>query len=103
MANTFKNYTSSLTDGTETTVYTVPASTTAVVIGLNVANTTTSQITVSVKVAGTFLVKNTPLPAGSALSVLDGKIIAETTDTITAQSSDSSGNVDVIASVLEQT
>lgn len=103
MANTFKNYTSSLTDGTETTVYTVPASTTAVVIGLNVANTTTSQITVSVKVAGTFLVKNAPIPAGSALSVLDGKIIAETTDTITAQSSDSSGNVDVIASVLEQT
>jgi len=103
MANTFKNYTSSLTDGTETTVYTVPASTTAVVIGLNVANTTTSQITVSVKVAGTFLVKNAPIPAGSALSVLDGKVIAETTDTITAQSSDSSGNVDVIASVLEQT
>jgi len=102
MANTFKNYTSSLTDGTETTVYTVPASTTAVVIGLNVANTTTSQITVSVKVAGTFLVKNAPIPAGSALSVLDGKVIAETTDTITAQSSDSSGNVDVIASVLEQ-
>jgi len=103
MANTFKNYTSSLTDDTETTVYTVPASTTAVVIGLNVANTTTSQITVSVKVAGTFLVKNAPIPAGSALSVLDGKVIAETTDTITAQSSDSSGNVDVIASVLEQT
>lgn len=102
MANTFKNYTSSLTDDTETTVYTVPASTTAVVIGLNVANTTTSQITVSVKVAGTFLVKNAPIPAGSALSVLDGKVIAETTNTITAQSSDSSGNVDVIASVLER-
>jgi len=103
MANTFKNYTSSLTDDTETTVYTVPASTTAVVIGLNVANTTTSQITVSVKVAGTFLVKNAPIPAGSALSVLVGKVIAETTDTITAQSSDSSGNVDVIALVLVQT
>ena len=103
MANTFKNYTSSLSDATETTVYTVPASTTSVVIGLNVANTTTSQVTVSVKVAGTFLVKDAPIPAGSALSVLDGKVIAETTDTITAQSSDSSGNVDVIASVLEQT
>ena len=103
MANTFKNYTSSLSDATETTVYTVPASTTSVVIGLNVANTTTSQVTVSVKVAGTFLVKDAPIPAGAALSVLDGKVIAETTDTITAQSSDSSGNVDVIASVLEQT
>lgn len=102
MANTFKNYTSSLSDATETTVYTVPASTTSVVIGLNVANTTTSQVTVSVKVAGTFLVKDAPIPAGAALSVLDGKVIAETADTITAQSSDSSGNVDVIASVLEQ-
>jgi hypothetical protein len=60
-------------------------------------------VTVSVKVAGTFLVKDAPIPAGAALSVLDGKVIAETTDTITAQSSDSSGNVDVIASVLEQT
>ena len=90
MANTFKNYTSSLSDATETTVYTVPASTTSVVIGLNVANTTTSQVTVSVKVAGTFLVKDAPIPAGAALSVLDGKVIAETTDTITAQSSDSS-------------
>lgn len=103
MANTFKNYTSSLSDGTETTVYTVPASTTAVIIGLNVANTTTSQITVSIKVASTFLVKDAPIPAGSALSVLDGKIIAEAADTITAQSSDSGGNLDVIASVLEQT
>jgi len=103
MANTFKNYTSSLSNSTETTVYTVPASTTSVVIGLNVANTTTSQVTVSVKVAGKFLVKDAPIPAGSALSVLDGKVIAETTDTITAQSSDSGGNVDVIASVLEQT
>jgi len=103
MANTFKNYTSTLSDATETTVYTVPASTTAVIIGLNIANTTTSQITVSVKVSSTFLIKDAPIPAGSALSVLDGKIIAETADTITAQSSDSSGNTDVVVSVLEQT
>jgi len=103
MANTFKNYTSTLSDATETTVYTVPASTTAVIIGLNIANTTTSQITASVKVSSTFLIKDAPIPAGSALSVLDGKIIAETADTITAQSSDSSGNADVVVSVLEQT
>ena len=102
MANTFLNYTSSLTDATETTVYTVPASTTGIILGCNVANTTTSQVTVDVKCAGKFVVKGAPVPSGSALSVLDGKLIAEAADTVTVQSSDSSGNVDVIVSVMEQ-
>ena len=103
MANLFKNYTVSCTDGTQTTAYTVPASTTAVVIGCNVANTTTTQVSVDIKVAGKFLVKGAPLPANSGLSVLDGKIILEAADTLTVTSSDSSGNVDAIVSVLEQT
>jgi len=103
MANTFLNYTASLTDDTETTVYTVGASTTGIILGCNVANTTTSSLTISVKVASKFVVKDAPVPAGSALSVLDGKLIAETTDTVTVQSSDASGNVDVIVSVMEQT
>ncbi len=103
MANIFKNYTVSCTDTTETTVYTVPAATTSVIIGCNLANTTTSQLTADVKVAGKFLIKGVPIPAGSSLSVLDGKIIGEATDTITVTSSNSSGLVDVIVSVLEQT
>ena len=80
MANTFKNYTASCTDATETTVYTVPSATTAVIIGCNVANTTTSQIKVDVKVASKYVVKAAPIPAGAALSVLDGKIIGELCD-----------------------
>lgn len=103
MANLFKNYTLSCTDTSETTAYTVPGATTAVVIGCNVANTTTSSITADIKVAGKFLVKAVPLPAGAGLSVLDGKIILEATDTITVTSSSSGGNLDVIVSVLEQT
>ena len=102
MPNTFKNYTASCTDATETTVYTVPSSTTAVIIGCNVANTTTAQIKVDVKVASKFVVKAAPIPAGGALSVLDGKIIGEAADTVTVTSDNSSGNADAILSVLEQ-
>jgi hypothetical protein len=103
MANLFKNYTVSCTNTTETTVYTVPAATTAVVIGCNVANTGAASLTIDVKVAGKYLIKGAPVPVGSALSVLDGKIIGEATDTVTITSSDASGDVDVIVSVLEQT
>lgn len=103
MANTFKNYVSSSSIGTtETTVYTVPASTTAVIIGLNVANVETDQIKISVELNSVYLVKDVPIPAGSALAVLDGKIIAETGDTISV-TSDTADSADVVVSVLEQT
>ena len=102
MANTFKNYVSAAVGTSETTVYTVPSSTTAVIIGCNIANVTSSQIKVTVKVADTHVVKTVPVPANSAISVLDGKIIAETTDTVKV-TSDTASSADVIVSVLEQT
>ena len=40
MANTFKNYTSASVGTGATTTYTVPSSTTSVMIGCNLANTT---------------------------------------------------------------
>ena len=101
MANTFKNYTSSSVGTSPVTTYTVPASTTAVMIGCSVSNTTASQIAVDVQVAGVYLVKGAPIPAGSGLSVLDGKIILETTDTVVV-TSDTATSTDVIVSVLEQ-
>lgn len=101
MANTFKNYTSSSVGTSPVTVYTVPASTTSVTIGLTIANTTASQITVDVQAAGVYVVKGAPIPAGSGLSVLDGKIILETTDTVVVTSS-AATSADVILSVLEQ-
>jgi hypothetical protein len=101
MANTFKNYVAASVGTSATTVYTVPASTTAVTIGLTVANTTASQITVDVQAAGVYVVKGAPIPAGSGLSVLDGKIILETTDTVVVTSS-AATSADVILSVLEQ-
>ena len=102
MANTFKNYTSASVGSGATTTYTVPSATTAVVIGCNLANRTTIQIAVDVQVDGVYLVKGAPIPANSALSVLDGKVILETTDTVVV-TSDTASSTDVILSVLEQT
>lgn len=102
MANTFKNYTSASVGTSAVTTYTVPASTTSVTIGLTVANTTTGQIKIDVQAAGVYVIKDAPIPAGSALSVLDGKIILETTDTVVV-TSDTATSADVILSVLEQT
>lgn len=101
MANTFKNYTSASVGTGATTVYTVPASTTSIVIGCNLANRTASTVNVDVQLGSTYIVKGAPVPSGSALSVLDGKIIAETTETIVV-TSDTASSVDVILSVLEQ-
>jgi hypothetical protein len=102
MANTFLNYTSASVGTSPITTYTVGASTTAVVIGLNISNVTASQIAVDVQVAGVYLVKGVPIPANSAVSVLDGKIILETTNTVVV-TSDTAVSADVILSVLEQT
>lgn len=102
MANIFKNYTSASVGTGATTTYTVPGSTTSVVIGCNLANTTVAQIKVDVQVAGVYLIKGVPLPANSAISVLDGKIIAEAADTVVI-TSDTASSCDVIVSVLEQT
>ena len=101
MANVFKNYTSASVGTGATTTYTVDTAKTAVLIGCNLANRSAAQIRVDVQVAGVFLIKNAPIPANSALSVLDGKVILETTDTLIV-TSDTASSCDVIASVLEQ-
>ena len=102
MANTFKNYTSASVGTSPVTTYTVPSATTSVMIGCNIANTSTNQIKVDVQTAGVYLAKDVPLPAGAALSVLDGKVILEATDTVVV-TSDTATSCDVIVSVLEQT
>ena len=101
MANTFKNYVSSGVGTSPTTTYTVPASTTAILLGANLANTTTSQIIVSVDISGTDIIKDAPIPAGASLGILDGKMIAETTETINVVS-DTAASLDVVLSVMEQ-
>ena len=102
MANVFKNYTSASVGTGATTTYTVPSSTTSVMIGCNLANTTASQIKVDVQAAGVYVIKSVPIPSGASLSILDGKIILETTDTVIV-TSDTASSTDVIVSVLERT
>ena len=102
MAQTFKNYTAASIGSTPTTVYTVASATTSILIGVNLANTTASQITVSAQLGTTYIVKDAPIPSGGALSVLEGKIIAEAADTIVV-TSDTASSCDAIISVLEQT
>jgi hypothetical protein len=102
MANVFKNYTSADVGTSATTTYTVPSATTSVMIGCNLANKTTGAINVDVQTAGVYLAKGVPIPSGSALSVLDGKIILEAADTVVV-TSDTASSCDVIVSVLEQT
>ena len=110
MANTFKNAVSSAIGTSQTSVYTVPASTTSTVIGLAVSNIHSSDITVDVVVTDTsattsvYLVKAATVPVGGALVPVGGdqKIVLEATDIIKVTSNTAS-SADVIVSVLEQT
>ena len=108
MANTFKSYTDTRIGTSEATVYTVAANTVAVVIGCNIANLTGDQISASVrldKATGDdiYIIKNIPIPNGSAFEFNTGnKIVMETGDAIKIVS-DTASSLDVVISVLEQT
>jgi len=102
MAETFKNYVSNGVGTSSTTVYTVPSATTAVIIGCNIANQDAAAISVDIQLGSTYIVKGAPVPSGSALSVLDGKIIMEAADTLSI-TSDTASSADIILSVLELT
>lgn len=97
----FNNYTSSAVGTSPVTVHTVASGQEAIIIGLNLANITGSQISVDVQLAGVYLVKGAPIPANSALSALDGKAVLEVTDTCVV-TSNTAASCDVILSVLEQ-
>ena len=110
MANTFKLKTKAGVT-TLATVYTVPSSTTAVVLGMMIGNTTSSAITATVTLssdtsdtetnADVELITTTPIPGNSKLELLSGnKIVMQTTDYIRVYGS---GAVDVALSVMEIT
>ena len=108
MANTFKSYTDADIGTSTADVYTVPASTVAVIIGCNLSNKTGDQVNASLiinKAVGdnVYLIRNIPIPNGSAFEFNTGnKIILETGDKIQVVS-DTASSIDVIVSVLEQT
>ena len=109
MANTFKNKVfngSNTTANSDMTVYTVPSSTTTVVIGLTLSNTSSSQITVDIKLnAGqvVFLAKDIPIPAAPSFEYMGGtKIVMETGHSLILQS-DTANSLDTVASIMEIT
>ena len=109
MANTFKNKVfngSNTTANSDMTVYTVPSSTTTVVIGLTLSNTSSSQITVDIKLnAGqvVHLAKDIPIPAASSFEYMGGnKIVMETGHSLILES-DTANSLDTVASIMEIT
>ena len=92
------------------------SSTTTVVLGIMVGNTTTSQITATVSLGSDTsnragandeanqtveLVTNAPVPVGGTLELLSGnKVVMETTDTLSLTAS---GAADIALSIMEIT
>lgn len=102
MANTFKKYTRNAVGTASEVAYVVASNATSILVGVNLANITANQITVTVKLGDTHIVKDAAVPSGSALSVLDGKIVLEGTDSVSVSSSVAS-SCDVTISALELT
>ena len=115
MANTFKNITKAGVTSADV-IYTVASSTTTVILGLMLGNTTSSTITATVTLgtdtanrAGNNdeanqdveLVTSVSVPGNSTLELLSGnKVVMETTDTLSVTGS---GATDVCLSVMEIT
>ena len=108
MANTFKLKTKANVGVTTTTVYVVPNSTTTVVIGVTLANTTGSSINVGIGINrgandNVKLMKSVPIPQGSSFEFMSGnKIVLEATDTFVAES-DVNNSLDVALTIMEIT
>lgn len=106
MANTFKNYVAQNVGTSASTIVTASAATT--VIGMTVANTSASPITVDVYITVSatdyYLVKGATVPTGGALVPVGGdqKVVLESGDALKVVSS-AATSADVIASVLEIT
>lgn len=106
MANLFKNYLTTGVGTSATTVLTGATGAQTTVIGMTIANTNGSSITVSVTVndgsSTAYLVKNATVPVGGALVPIGGdqKLVLESTNIIQVQSNTAS-SADVILSVLE--
>ena len=111
MANNFKNAFAtsvSTNSGSPTDVYTANngSACNSILIELDVANTGTSAVQVSILVrdssanASYHIVKNAPLPVGSSLKVVSGqKVVLNGDDKVQIYAT--ANTVDVVASILE--
>ena len=119
MANTFRmTNETNVTTGLET-LYTVPSSTTSVILGIMMSNTSTGTIKGSVQLVSTtstsansgasnanettYLIKDAPINNASSLEIMAGnKVVLQTGDILKAQS-DTASALDIIISYMEIT
>lgn len=111
MANTFKNaFSANVSNSSYADVYTVPSSTTTVILGLNICNKTASAVTAKVQLqdtsasSATFqIIEDVSIPANTSLEVMSGqKYILEATDVLRVQAGTGSA-LDVTLGVMEIT
>jgi len=117
MANTFKTVTKSsvsTSSGTPTTIYTVPSSTTSIVLGLMLPNKHSGNVSVTVVLSSSTtnsgasqnadvnVVKDVVIENGSSLEIMSGqKYVLQTGDAIKVFAGNT--NIDVILSFMEIT
>ena len=111
MANTFKLKTvSGAATSAGTAITLLTATTRTVLIGLSVANLISNSITIHIQLDSTtagntptvYIGKNLPIPSGSALNALTGKIVMEATDVLKITAS-ADNCVDMTLSYMEIT
>ena len=104
MAQDFKRYVSNDVGTSVVTVHTANSNDT--LIGISLSNITGSAITVDCYVTtggnDVYLVKNAPIPTGSALQVSDGgaKFVLQNTDVLKVKS-DTASSLDVYVSAVD--
>ena len=104
MAQNFRRYTSNNVGTSAATIFTANSYDT--IVGIYVANVTSSSVIAQVYINdGTndiHLIKDAPIPAGSALQVLDGgsKVVVQSGDALKVVS-DTASSLDVWVSVVD--
>jgi hypothetical protein len=104
MAQNFRRYTSNNVGTSAATLFTADSYDT--VVGISVANITVSAVTASVYINDgsndIYLIKDAPIPSGSALQVLDGgaKFVVQSGDALKVIS-DTASSLDVWVSTVD--
>ena len=111
MANDFKNTyaTNVLSTGSGTTLYTTPASKVSIVLEIDIANTSTDNITADVVVddsanagaATIYLVKGAPIPANGTIKIINGQKLILNAQQLLKVKVDAASAADCIVSLLE--
>ena len=107
MANTFKVKTVNNVGTSDSDVYTCPSATQTTIIGMNLANITTSAVAADITLVNNdgpnvSIVKGAPIPAGGSLELIDGgsKVVMMNGDTLKAQAS-KTGSIDAVVSFID--